>query len=38
MPRSAPSPVFVSAATAAARCEISEDTWRAWVERINFPP
>jgi hypothetical protein len=33
-----PSPIFVSAATAAARCEISEDTWRAWVERGIVPP
>lgn len=37
MQRSAPSPVFVSAATAAALCEVSEDTWRAWVERGVVP-
>lgn len=39
MPRApALSPVFVSAATASALCEVSEDTWRAWVDRGIVPP
>ena len=38
MPRAPLPPVFVSAATAAALCEVSEDTWRAWVDRGIVPP
>lgn len=38
MPRTTLPPVFVSAATAAALCEVSEDTWRAWVDRGVVPP
>lgn len=38
MTRATAAPVFVSAATAAALCEVSEDTWRAWVDRGIVPP